>query len=68
MKRLHSFHHSMGYHRMKTLQPIFFALYLNDLHSFLRSKSVNGITVNENSDELLVHFRLLILLYVDDTV
>ena len=50
------------------MSPILFALYLNDLHSFLRSRNVNGITVNENSDELLVYLRLLILLYADDTV
>ena len=50
------------------MSPILFALYLHDLHSFLRSRNVNGITVNENSDELLVYLRLLILLYADDTV
>ena len=50
------------------MSPILFALYLNDLHSFLRSRNVNGITVNENSDELRVYLRLLILLYADDTV
>ena len=50
------------------MSPILFALYLNDLHSFLKSKSFNGISVNENSDELLVYLRLLILLYADDTV
>ena len=57
-----------GVHQGENLSPILFALYLNDFHSFLRSKSVNGITVNENSDELLVYLRLLILLYADDTV
>ena len=57
-----------GVRQGENLSPILFALYLNDLHSFLRSKSVNGITLNENSDELLVYLRLLILLYADDTV
>ena len=68
MNRLHSFHPSVGYDRGENLSPILFAFYLNDLHSFLRSRSVNGITVYGNSDELLVYFRLLILLYEDDTV
>ena len=57
-----------GVRQGKNLSPILFAFYLNDLHCFLRSRSVNGITVNENSDELLVYLRLLILLYADDTV
>ena len=57
-----------GVRQGENLSPILFALYLNDLHSFLRSRNVNGITVNENSDELLVYLRLLILLYADDTV
>ena len=57
-----------GVQQGENLSPIRFAFYLNDLHSFLRSRSVNGITVNENSDELLVYFRLLILLYKYDTV
>ena len=50
------------------MSPLLFALYLNDPHSFLRYRNVNCITFNENSDELLVYLRLLILLYADDTV
>ena len=50
------------------MSPILFALCLNDLHSYLSSRCVNGITVNENSDELLVYLRSLVLVYVDETV
>ena len=50
------------------MSPILFALYLNDLYSFLSFRSVNGITVNEISDELLVYLGLLISLYATYTV
>ena len=46
-----------GVSQGENLSPILFALYLNDPHSFLRSRNVNGITFNEKSDRLLVYLR-----------
>ena len=48
------------------LSPLLFALYLNDLESFLKYNHVNNLKLNDNIfDQFL---KIQILLYADDTV
>ena len=50
----------------KNLSPLLFALYLNDLESFLKYNHVNNLKLNNNIfDQFL---KIQILLYADDTV
>ena len=41
---------------------------LNDLESFLCDKSCNGVNFELQYDDIILYLKLLVLLYVDDTV
>ncbi len=45
-----------------------FALFLNDLESFLLGNENNGIEIRHRTEESFFLIKLLILLYADDTV
>ena len=53
---------------MKTFRQFYFTFYLNDLESFLSTRQVNGVECDVITDETHIYFKLLILLYADDTV
>lgn len=50
------------------MSPILFTFYLNDLEEFLINKNINGAICDFETDEVCIYFKLLILLYADDTV
>ena len=57
-----------GVRQGENLSPVFFALFLNDLESFLSDKSCNGVNFEFQYDNITLYFKLLVLFYADDTV
>lgn len=57
-----------GVRQGENLSPFLFSVYINDLNSFLLSKTVNGIICDVNNDEISIYLKILLLLYADDTV
>ena len=54
----------------ENLFPFLFALFLNDLQSFLEKENLPGLkTISEKIEENLnIYLKLFVLLYADDTV
>ena len=50
------------------MSPILFTFFLNDLEHFLNSKNVDGVKCDFETDEIVIYFKLLVLMYADDTV
>ena len=65
------FHHSLavndGVRQGENLSPVLFALFLNDMQTYIESRGVHGIELFDN-DQHELWLRLLVLLYADDTV
>ena len=61
---------TLGVRQGENLSPFLFAIYLNDLDSFLRQNNVTGVTYSssEFDDNILIFVKLLMLLYADDIV
>jgi hypothetical protein len=59
-----------GVRQGENLSPFLFALYLNDVESFLLDNNITGLdVVNEHIENVLgIYIKLLLLLYADDTV
>ena len=57
-----------GVRQGENLLPILFSIYLNDLHDFLIANTNLGILFDCESDLFATYFRLVVLLYADDTV
>lgn len=56
-----------GVRQGENLSPMLFALYLNDLESYLQNQSCNGISLTLD-DEIDLTLKLFVLLYADDTI
>ena len=52
------------------LSPLLFSIYLNDLQDFLEGLNIKGIDSisRDIENELMLYFKILILLYADDTI
>ena len=59
---------NIGVRQGENLSPILFTFYLNDLEKYLSAKQLNGIECDVLTDDAHVYFKLLVLLYADDTV
>ena len=57
-----------GVRQGENLSPVLFALFLNDLESFMHSNNCAGIDLEHVTDNLYMYLRIFILLYADDTV
>ena len=61
---------NMGMRQGENLSPILFALFLNDVESFMYNSALQGISLTEHNSQnnTIVYLKLLLLLYADDTV
>ena len=57
-----------GVRQGENLSPLMFAMYLNDLESYILSAGVEPINLEYQNNDALLYLKLLILLYADDTV
>ena len=57
-----------GVRQGENLSPVLFALYLNDLESYLLHKNLSGITFDIPDNDVELYLKIFSLLYADDTV
>ena len=57
-----------GVRQGENLSPVLFALYLNDLESYLLHKNLSGITFDIPDNDVELYLKIFSLLYANDTV
>ena len=57
-----------GVRQGENLSPVLFALFLNDLESYLSDNNCNGVNFEFQYDDITLYLKLFVLLYADDTV
>lgn len=62
------FNCNVGVRQGGNLSPFLFSIFLNDLENFLHARSVSGVELDINTDDVYIYLKLLVLLYADDTV
>jgi hypothetical protein len=60
----------IGVRQSESENLLLFSIYLNDLQDFLEGLNIKGIDSisRDIENELMVYFKILILLYADDTI
>ena len=54
-----------GVRQGENISPVLFSLYLNDLEAYLLERQNVGITIDSDSEDLIIFFKLIVLLYAD---
>ena len=58
-----------GLREGENVSPLLFSLYVNDLNKFLAEEDCQGVSIPNNIENgLLIYFKMLLLMYADDTV
>ena len=57
-----------GVRQGENMSPFLFTIFINDLQSFLDKCALKGIDCDINYEEITSYFKILILLFADDTV
>ena len=57
-----------GVRQGENMSPFLFTIFINDLRSFLDKCALKGIDCDINYEEITSYFKILILLFADDTV
>ena len=51
----------------ENLSSLMFALYLNDIETFILSAGIEPVNLEYQNDDIIHYLKLLIFLYADDT-
>ena len=57
-----------GVRQGENLSPVLFAIYLNDLETYLLHKNLSGDTIDIPDGDVQLYLKLFSLLYADDTI
>ena len=62
------FQNYKGVRQGGNLSPVLFAIFLNDLESFLISNNCKGIDLALRYEQVILFLKIFVLLYADDTI
>ena len=54
--------------RERTFPPSFFAIYLNDLETYMDLYNCKGVEIGIHDENVLIFLKLFVILYADDTI
>ena len=57
-----------GVRQGENLSTVLFSLYLNDLEAYLFERQKVGITIDSDREDLIIFFKIIVLLYADDMI
>lgn len=57
-----------GVRQGENLSPLLFAIYLNDLESFMSFNNCSGIDIDIQEENFMIFIKLFVILYADDTI
>ena len=57
-----------GVRQGENLSPLLLSLFLNDMETYLFDKQNQGVSGNIETDDFVTFFKIIVLLYADDTI